>query len=111
MAQAQRLHGGGGSFDQLHAMDYLVCAYLQEAKDTSARKVLAEIQGMTRLDENQFAAAYAFAASPARLPLERHDWRAAAALEIKPAWVPWHRVWNVEALGHYAVANAAAPLD
>jgi tetratricopeptide (TPR) repeat protein len=108
VAQTQRLHGGGGSFDQLHAMDYLVYAYLQEAKDTSARKVLAEIQDMTRLDEDQFAAAYAFAASPARLPLERHDWRAAAALEINPAWFPWHRFRNVEALVHYARAIGAA---
>jgi hypothetical protein len=108
MAQTQRLHGGGGSFDQLHAMDYLVYAYLQQAKDTSAAKVLAEIQDMTRLDENQFAAAYAFAASPARLALERHDWRAAAALEIKPAWFPWNRFRNVEALVHYARAIGAA---
>jgi len=108
MAQAQRLHGGGGSFDQLHAMDYLVYAYLQQAKDTSARKVLAEIQDMTRLDENQFAAAYAFAASPARLALERHDWRAAAALEVKPAWFPWNRFRNAEALVHYARAIGAA---
>ena len=108
MAQAQRLHGGGGSFDQLHAMDYLVYAYLQQAKDTSARKVLAEIQEMTRLDENQFAAAYALAASPARLALERHDWRAAAALEVKPAWFPWNRFRNAEALVHYARAIGAA---
>lgn len=66
IAQSQRLHGGGGAFDQLHAIDYLVYAYLQEAKDRSAQKVLAEMEAITRLDENQFAAAYAFAASPAR---------------------------------------------
>jgi hypothetical protein len=108
IAQAQRLHGGGGSFDQLHAMDFLVYAYLQQAKDTSARRVVAEIQDMTRLDEDQFAAAYAFAAAPARLALERHDWRAAAALEIKPAWFPWDRFRNVEALVHYARAIGAA---
>ncbi|PYT29290.1 MAG: hypothetical protein DMG57_12215 [Acidobacteria bacterium] len=88
IAQSQRLHGGGGAFDQLHAMDYLVYAYLQQAKDANAREVLAEIDAITRLDENQFAAAYAFAAAPARLALERHDWKAAAALEIKPAWFP-----------------------
>jgi len=108
IAQAQRLHGGGGAFDQLHAMDYLVYAYLQQAKDTSARKVLAEMEDITRLDENQFAAAYAFAASPARWALERHDWKAAAALEIKPAWFPWDRFRNVEALVHYARAIGAA---
>src|SRR4029434_3736812 len=28
VAQARRLRGGGGAFDQLHAMDYLVYAYL-----------------------------------------------------------------------------------
>ena len=108
VAQAQRLHGGGGAFDQLHAMDYLVYAYLQQAKDTSARKALAEMEDITRLDENQFAAAYAFAASPARWALERHDWRAAAALEIKPAWFPWNRFRNAEALVHYARAIGAA---
>ena len=108
IAQAQRLHGGGGAFDQLHAMDYLVYAYLQQAKDKSARKVLAKMEDITRLDENQFAAAYAFAASPARWALERHDWKAAAALEIKPAWFPWNRFRNAEALVHYAKAIGAA---
>jgi hypothetical protein len=108
IAQSQRLHGGGGAFDQLHAMDYLVYAYLQQAQDTSARKALAEMQGIERLDENQFAAAYAFAAMPARWALERHDWRAAAALEIKPAWFPWDRFRNTEALVHYARAIGAA---
>jgi len=108
IAQAQRLHGGGGSFDQLHAMDYLIYAYLQQAKDTRARKVLAEMEEISKLDEDQFAAAYAFAASPARWALERHDWRAAAALEIKPAWFPWNRFRNAEALVHYARAIGAA---
>jgi hypothetical protein len=108
IAQSQRLHGGGGSFDQLHAIDYLLYAYLQQAKDASARKVLTEMEGLTSLDENQFAAAYAFAASPARWALERHDWKAAAALEIKPAWFPWNQFRNVEALVHYARAIGAA---
>jgi hypothetical protein len=66
------------------------------------------MEDITRLDENQFAAAYAFAASPARWALERHDWRAAAALEIKPAWFPWNRFRNAEALVHYARAIGAA---
>jgi len=108
VAQAKRLRGGGGAFDQLHAMDYLVYAYLQQAKDKSAEKVLAEMEAITQLDENQFAAAYAFAASPARWALERHDWKAAAALEVKPAWFPWPRFRNAEALVHYAKAIGAA---
>jgi len=66
------------------------------------------MEGLATLDESQFAAAYAFAASPARWALERHDWRAAAALELKPAWFPWSRFRNVEALVHYARAIGAA---
>lgn len=108
IAQAQRLRGGGGAFDQLHAIDYLVYAYLQQAKDKSAQKALAEMAAISKLDENQFAAAYAFAAAPARWALERHDWKAAAALEIEPAWFPWDRFPNVEALVHYAKAIGAA---
>ena len=108
IAQAQRLHGGGGAFDQLHAIDYLVYAYLQQAKDKSAQKLVTELAAITRLDENQFAAAYAFAAAPARWALERHDWKAAAALEIQPAWFPWNRFRNVEALVYYAKAVGAA---
>ena len=108
VAQARRLRGGGGAFDQLHAMDYLVYAFLQQARNKSAQNVLAEMEAITELDENQFAAAYAFAASPARLALERHDWKAAAALEVKPAWFPWNRFRNAEALVHYAKAIGAA---
>src|ERR1039457_3615318 len=66
------------------------------------------MEEISRLDENQFAAAYAFAASPARWALERHDWRAAAALEAKPTWFAWHRFRNVEALVYYARAIGAA---
>lgn len=108
VAQARRLRGGGGAFDQLHALDYLVYAYLQQAKDESARKALAEMAAIATLDENQFAAAYAFAAAPARWALERHDWKAAAALEIQPAWFPWDRFRNAQALVHYARAIGAA---
>ncbi|MEO8597023.1 MAG: hypothetical protein ABI759_27140 [Candidatus Solibacter sp.] len=108
VAQAERLHGRSGSFDELHALDYLMYAYLQEAKDTSAQKVLARMSELKQLDENQFAAAYAFAASPARWALERHDWKAAAALQTSPTWFPWDRYRNMEALALYAKAIGAA---
>jgi hypothetical protein len=108
IAQAQRLHGGGGAFDQLHAMDYMVYAYLQQAKDKSAQKLATELSAIDRLDESQFAAAYALAAIPARLALERHDWKAAASLGVQPAWFPWNRFPNTVALVYYAKAVGAA---
>src|SRR5205814_7996483 len=70
--------------------------------------LVAEWPGMTRLDDNQFAAGYAFAAIPARWALERHDWKAAAALELRPAWFTWKQFRNVEAMVYYARAIGAA---
>lgn len=106
--RAKRLHSGGGAFDQLHALDYLVYAYLQQGNDRSAQAALSEMAGLTRLDENQFAAAYAFAAAPARWALERHDWKAAATLQVQPAWFPWQQFRNAQALVYYARAIGAA---
>src|SRR5207302_10225135 len=45
-----RMHPGAGSFDQLHAMDYLVYAYLQQGRDSSARRVLDEMARISKLD-------------------------------------------------------------
>ncbi len=49
--QVQRLHGGGGSFDQLHAMDYLMYAYLQQGNDKSAEHLVSQLAGVSKLDE------------------------------------------------------------
>ena len=57
-------------------------------------------------DLDQFAAAYGFAPSPARLALEGHDWKAATLFEVKPAWFPWNRFRNAEWLVHYRKASA-----
>jgi hypothetical protein len=107
-ARADRMHPGAGSFDQLHAMDYLVYAYLQEARDASATRVLSEMATLTKLDEQQPAAAYSFAAAPQRYALERHDWKAAAVIELGPAWFDWKRHPQFEAVAHYGRAIGAA---
>jgi tetratricopeptide (TPR) repeat protein len=97
----ERMHPGAGSFDQLHAMDYLVYAYLQQGRDSSARRVLDEMARISKLDEEQFAAAYSFAAAPQRYALERHDWETSARTEVGPAWFDWKRHPQHEAVGHY----------
>ncbi|MBI2681235.1 MAG: hypothetical protein HYX25_09555 [Candidatus Solibacter usitatus] len=106
--RAARLHPGAGSFDQLHAMDYLVYAYLQLGRDDSAKRVLAEMGAMTQVDEQQFAAAYAFAAAPQRYALERRDWKMAANIQPGPAWFDWNRHPQYEAIAHYGKAIGAA---
>lgn len=106
--RAARMHPGAGSFDQLHAMDYLVYAYMQEARDSSAKAVLEEMAAMTKVDDEQPAAAYSFAAAPQRYALERHDWAASARIELGWPWFGWNRHPQFEAVAHYGRAVGAA---
>jgi tetratricopeptide (TPR) repeat protein len=97
-----------GTFDQLHAMDYLEYAYLQIGRDDLAKQVLEDLGRVRRLDREIIQAAYAFAAIPARYALERGRWEEAAALEVRPAWFPWERFRSSEANVHFARALGAA---
>ena len=104
----QKSKPGYAAFDQLHALDYLAYAYLQQARDGDARRVLEEVAAVDKLDLPNFAAAYALAAVPARYTLERRDWGAAAALTVRPASFPWTTYPYAEALVHFARAVGGA---
>ena len=72
--------------DQLHAMDYMVYAYLQTGQDTAAAAVVAEAQADTAASPAQaFVAAYNRNAMVARLALERGRWAEAARLIVWPS--------------------------
>lgn len=89
--------------DQLHAMDYLVYAYLQLGQDKKATAVIDEMNGVTGFTETFIAGPYALAASPARYAVERGDWKAAAALQVRPSPLS-----HVQAVTHFARALGAA---
>jgi tetratricopeptide (TPR) repeat protein len=99
---------GGGSFDELHALDYLSYAYLQEGRDDDAAKILARVKAVGPLDNENFAAAYALAAVPVRDAIERRRWADAAALEVVPAAFPWAKYPYAEAITHFGRAIGAA---
>ncbi|MEO8381412.1 MAG: hypothetical protein ABI779_17260 [Acidobacteriota bacterium] len=109
LASAQKAHDyvskfmpGATSFDELHAVDYLVYAYLQEGKNGEAQKLVAKTAAATKIDKPaNFAAAYAVGAVPARYALERHEWKEAAALTV-PANIAWDKVPYAEAHIHFA---------
>ena len=105
---AARGHPGAASFDALHAMDYLEYAYLQQGKDTDARKFVDEVRRADRFDEPNFAAAYALVAIPARYALERRDWRAAATLPFPTVKMPWHEFVYVRGVTDFANAIGAS---
>jgi tetratricopeptide (TPR) repeat protein len=100
---------GAVSIHYLHALDYLVYAYLQRGEDARAVEIAAELGRMRPPVQVELASAYAFAAIPARLALERQDWRGAAALRPRsPEWYPWDGAPAVEAITHFARALGAA---
>jgi len=103
-----RTHPGAASFDQLHAMDYLAYAYLQTAQDGKVKEIVNALDGMNKVDANTFAAAYAFAAIPARYALERRQWTEAAALKVHPADFPWKNFAYAEAMIHFARSLGAS---
>ena len=93
---------GATAFDELHAVDYLVYAYLQQGRIDDARKLVEKTKQVTKLDNaNNFAAAYAISAVPARFALERREWKDAAALTV-PSIVDWTKVPYAEANIHFA---------
>lgn len=96
--------------DAYHAMDYLVYASLQLARDADALKWVEFIDAAPKPDEDARQTAYAAAAIPARYALERGDWTAAAGLVLRPApdQFAWDRFPEGEAVNAYARGLGAA---
>jgi hypothetical protein len=100
--------GGDKSFDKWHAYDYMVYAHLQLGQHKEARAIVDEaLKNPARVDHP--ATAYAYAAMPARLALERAAWKEAAGLELFAANdFPWKKYTFAEAVNAYARGVGAA---
>jgi hypothetical protein len=94
--------------NQLHAMDYMVYAHLQLAQDKAARKIWEEMRAIPKPHRPANAIAFAFAAVPARLAIERRDWKEAASLALFPADYAWQRFPQTEATLVFAHALGSA---
>lgn len=96
--------------DAYHAMDYLVYASLQLARDADVRKWVEFVDTAPKPDEDARQIGYAAAAIPARYALERGDWAAAAQLPLRPAHeqFDWSRFPEGEAVNAYARGLGAA---
>ncbi|HYB42176.1 MAG TPA: hypothetical protein VEL75_10430 [Candidatus Methylomirabilis sp.] len=93
----------GDTGERTHAMDYMVYAYLQLARDGDARRVVVEATQISTAGAARFTAPYALAAIPARYAVERGDWTQAAKLEPVASTFPF-----TEALTYFARALGAA---
>jgi hypothetical protein len=82
----------GSVYEELHASDYQVYAYLQTGQDEAARRLVESLPEIVKRAGARAAGgaggppagAYAVAAIPARYALERGAWADAARLEAHP---------------------------
>jgi hypothetical protein len=95
-------HQQGDLGEALHAMDYLVYAFLQQGRDADAASVIKELenQGPAGTD---FKSSYAATAMPVRYAVERKQWNEASRCAA-PAGAPP----QVAALAAWARALGAA---
>ena len=93
---------GAESHHYIHAIDYMVYAYLQRGEDEKAEKVYREALMKDR-HQQSFVSAFHFAAIPARLAVEQRDWQRATELEPRtPDYLPWDASPWAEGLTWYA---------
>jgi tetratricopeptide (TPR) repeat protein len=106
---AMRQSGTGEiSLHYIHAMDYLMYAYLQRAQDDMALDALTRINAIERYQDS-FASAYAIAAVQARYHLERRQWAEAAKIQIRThSTFPWDKYPWLESITYFARGLGAA---
>lgn len=77
LAARDAAHQQGDIGEELHAMDYLVYAYLQEGRDKDAAQTVQELRARQDLKIGDFKSGYAATAMPVRYAVERHQWNEA----------------------------------
>ncbi len=114
LAARKAAHQQGDTGEELHAMDYLVYAYLQSGRDQDAAEVIRQLKEMPALNTRDFKVSYAATAMPIRYIVERGQWSEATAI-VPPSEAPPHvvaiAVWaqgiGLARSGHAAEAHTA----
>ena len=83
----------GDTGEELHAMDYLVYAYLQSGRDGEAAEVIEQVKsmskpGVSKLNSGEFKIGYAATVMPIRYAVERGKWADAAAIVVPEGAAP-----------------------
>jgi tetratricopeptide (TPR) repeat protein len=103
-AKAEATSKNGEARDQrLHAIDYLVYAYLQTGQVSKAKAAMDQMNSLPPVPGLTPTGNYASAGVPARYALELGKWNTAAALTVDKSGVPWAQAITWMAIG---VGNA-----
>jgi hypothetical protein len=113
LAARDAAHQQGDTGEELHAMDYLVYAYLQSGRDEDASQVIQQLKNMPKLNVGDFKIAYASTVMPIRYTVERGQWAEAAGI-VPPTAAPpqvvaiavWARGLGLARSGRAAEARA-----
>lgn len=98
-----------GFFEELHAIDYLVYAYLQKGNNTHAEEQYELVRKLKDLYPlNITAVMYPIAAIPSRLALENKNWERAAKLELQEINMDWEKFPWQKAIHHFAKSIGAS---
>jgi hypothetical protein len=108
---AAAAHKAGNTYEELHATDYEVYAYLQTGQDVAARRLVDAVAGIVASAGSNAgggaapptAGAYASAAIPARYALERGAWAEAEQVDVQRS-----RYAYTDAISWFARALGAA---
>jgi tetratricopeptide (TPR) repeat protein len=113
LAAREAAHQQGDTGEELHAMDYLVYAYLQHGRDKDAAQVIQQLKNMPNLNAGEFKMAYASTAMPIRYAVERGQWADAAGIVPPTGASPqvvavavWARGMGLARSGRAAEAHA-----
>lgn len=90
LAARTAAHGQGDTEEELHAMDYLTYAYLQNGRDDDAAQLIQQLKGMPNLGAREFKISYAATAIPVRYIVERGKWTEAEKILNPPDTAPPH---------------------
>ena len=95
----------GPYFEEIHATDYLVYAYLQKGDNANAEYQYDLIKEHKVFHPATLTAVtYPLTAVPARLALENKNWELAANLQLHEMELTWEQLPWQEAIYHFAVA-------
>ena len=89
VAAREAAHLQGDTGEELHAMDYLVYAYLQIGRYSEAAQIVQQLKGMSGLNSADFKIGYASTAIPVRYAVERRQWAESASI-VPPTGAPPH---------------------
>ena len=95
---------------EIHALDYLLYAYLQQGNTAKTKELYEYISGIKIVWGNNASLAYPFAANPARMVLENKDWEQAAILPIPSVALSWDKYPWEKSILHFTRALGSAHL-